>query len=586
MARLGRKRKRHETPSQSSSKALKVFVCVGTPIVLLQLVFVFQLMHKSKREDDNNIAATTATTTAAGASPIIIGDANNVAGNIANPSTDNAPSSPVGSFNGYPITYQESQDGLASSVHCIGESYAPNHVIKRKGLTFDMSWQHRSCQFDFFCYDLTSHEYVIFEGPTEQEATTPALFPEHADISQSYMMVNQTHHIPGLPYDIAIGGLNGKWTHEGMVRLKWYPTIRNELPKNFYALPSDVVMIPFHSLASFNPGHLVWDDFLPIYTLMHIFGMEKHHLLAMRYILPGDGLWASCDWREDRKEDCAFMLKKFGNLMVSNPKDVLPFSTSKEPRFQLLPAAAAAGDNPPQSNLVCARQGLAGMGSLTDHGTKKGHGWEPTDYEIVHNHGRGGQLWRFRNFMLGNLGIPVSDAPPPTPLKIIFSEGSSKASYRNFDWKHHIDALLAADLGDNVMVESYKFSKFSLKEQVDIISQAAIFVTAGGGGAVTATFLSRGASAIIFYGSNTGLRNGRMSGTPARLDYDYFNNMGYVRIHWVGMKKADAHAIRLAREKSPEQIEDIDGFISLIKHDLDIIRKERRQYDAANPSSP
>lgn len=131
-----------------------------------------------------------------------------------------------------------------------------------------MSWQHRSCQFDFFCYDLKEKEYVIFEGPDEKDAST---FPKHADVSQGYMMVNQTHHIPGLPYNIAIGGLNGKWTQEGIVRLKWYPTVRNELPKNFYALPSDVVMIPFHSLASFNPGHLVWDDFLPIYCkYMHL----------------------------------------------------------------------------------------------------------------------------------------------------------------------------------------------------------------------------------------------------------------------------------------------------------------------------
>ena len=135
-------------------------------------------------------------------------------------------------------------------------------------------------------------------------------------------------------------------------------------------------------------------------------------------------------------------------------------------------------------------------------------------------------------------------------------------------------------------VESYKFSRFSLKEQVDIISRAAIFVTAGGGGAVTATFLSRGATAIIYYGSDTGLINGRMSYTPARLDFDYFNNMAYVRAHWIGMKKSDAHKLRLAfNNKTEEQTEDIEGFVTLIKHDLDIIRKERMEYDLDNRSS-
>lgn len=294
----------------------------------------------------------------------------------------------------------------------------------------------------------------------------------------------------------------------------------------------------------------------------------------MRYILPGDGLWASCDWREERNQDCTFMLKKFGSLMVSKPEEVLPFSTNLEPRLLL-------NDEKPKSNMVCAKNGAAGMGALTDHGTRKGHGWEPQDYKIVHNHGRGGQLWRFRNFMMRNLGVPVTDAPPPIkPLKIIFSENSSKASYRNFDWKKQIAGLNAANLDPDVVIETYQFDKYSLKEQVEIIGEAAIFVTAGGGGAVTATFLPRGASLIIFYGADTGLSNGRRSGTPARLDYDYFNNMAYVRAHWVGTDKDVAMDYKRTKHVTAEQMEDIEGLVTLIKHDLDIVRKERMQYDA------
>jgi hypothetical protein len=78
-------------------------------------------------------------------------------------------------------------------------------------------------------------------------------------------------------------------------------------------------MVPFHSIAAMNPGHMVWDDFLPLYTLLHIFGFtnddekddfdldstsSSYDLLMVRFVLPpfaGDscGLWAGCDWRDD-----------------------------------------------------------------------------------------------------------------------------------------------------------------------------------------------------------------------------------------------------------------------------------------------
>jgi hypothetical protein len=62
-------------------------------------------------------------------------------------------------------------------------------------------------------------------------------------------------------------------------------------------------MILFHSMNAANPGHLVWDDWLPIYTLLTMFQVlpGDPQLLWMRYILTGEkGLWASCDVNEER----------------------------------------------------------------------------------------------------------------------------------------------------------------------------------------------------------------------------------------------------------------------------------------------
>lgn len=58
-----------------------------------------------------------------------------------------------------------------------------------------------------------------------------------------------------------------------------------------------------------------------------------------------------------------------------------------------------APHTPGQSDLVCARSAIAGLGSLTDHGvSERGHGWEFADYEETHNHGRGAQFICFATF--------------------------------------------------------------------------------------------------------------------------------------------------------------------------------------------
>ena len=569
--------------SNNNNKTLKYFVMFCSPVILVQLL----LLYKFKPSNLERIAAEISNS-----SPNYYQSSNTNGGKRE----ENSSPASEGSFNGYPISYYKTDDNnneqIFTQVHCIGESYQPDFFLQTERETYDVSWQHRSCQFQFFCYDMDVQKYVIFQNPKERE--TLSIFPKTADVQQTYITDRAPTNDESTPssYGVSIGGINQKWTISGIIRLKWYPEIRTDLPKSFYSLPADVVMIPFHSLASFNPGHLVWDDFLPLFTLMNVFQLDNLRLLAMRYILDDDerALWASCDWRDDRRKDCQKMLEKFGTLMVSNPDTVLPFTTSKEPRFILDDKAAK-----PKSNLICAKNGLAGLGSLTDHGTKKGHGWEEQDYELVHNHGRGGQFWKFRNFMMKNLDVPVDDAPPSIdPIKIVFSDNSSTSALRNYNWDKYISALEETDLGPNVVIERYTFRKHTLKEQVDIIRNAAIFVTAAGGGAVTATFLPRGATAIIFYGARAVKKGGKKENTPARLDFDYFNNMGYIRTHWIGslifrngkrrrwiIKSSPDHIDKSKEllEMEREGQEDIQGFVTLIKHDLNIIRRERLEYD-------
>jgi hypothetical protein len=405
------------------------------------------------------------------------------------------------------------------------------------------------------------------------------------------------------PYGVSIGSINGKWTLRGIPRLQWFPQIKYEpIPfetYDVYALPSNVIMVPFHSLAAMNPGHMVWDDFLPLYTLLHIFGFtnddenddydldstsSSYDLLMVRFVLPpfeGDdrGLWAGCDWRDELRSTCEKMLEKFAPLMIQQ-NDAWTISTQVNPSLTF-----SDGDQnnngqqqpPPTSSskrqLICSRHGMAGIGGLSDHGSEKGHGWNADDYATTYNHGRGGQLWRFRNFMMRNIGIdrPDDDISPDEPLIVYFSQHSSDKIIRSFDFKKEINALQnkllerseALEL-PKVIVEGHVFAKYKVKEQVEMASKAAVFITACGGGAITATFLPRGASLLLYYGETHGVKNNKMNGDPARLDWDMFNNIGYLRVHWI------PQTTRYTRV-------DTDMVTDLIIHELENIHRDRKK---------
>jgi hypothetical protein len=453
-----------------------------------------------------------------------------------------------GTFNGYPIHFR-TKEAVETVSHCVGENYQEG-----------VSWMHRSCEFSFFCFDTETKDYVVFQSPEEDRIISQIEVQPFLDVSQSYLKLSKSR-----TNTVSLGGINLKWTMDkrtGIPRLEWSPEIRTVHRKesvSFYELPPSVVMIPYHSMNGANPGHLVWDDFLPIYTLLTMFQLEDDaDLLMMRYVLKDDkrGLWASCDWNEERKEACHKMQNKFLPLMMgANPIHELTTTES----FSFAPKNGGT-----RSNLICAKHGLAGIGALTDHGTNKLHGWEYTDYETTHNHGRGGMIYEFRNFMLQNLGLPIELEHKP-PFRVIFSENSSNADYRNFDFSKQKKLLQQSFHPSYVSIKSIVFSEVSLEEQLEIASQASILITACGGGAVTSMFLPKGSSVVMYYVEDGGMANNKRTGKPARLDWDLFNNLAYLKVHWLPAGTMDLDA-------------DMQALLLLIQHELDGLIRER-SYD-------
>lgn len=448
-----------------------------------------------------------------------------------------------GTFGGYPIYIKQTSEPLTRS-HCVGEDYQPHQ-----------SWKRKSCHFEFICFDTSVKEFVVYQSAEEERIAPLVDTRPFVDISQSYLN-------PGLNRSnfMSLGGINLKWGMDkakGIRRLRWFPEIRKaptDGTLSYYELPSSVVMIPFHSMNGANPGHLVWDDFLPVYTLLTMFQLEEDsELLMMRYVLKdGRGLWASCDFTHEKTVLCEKMHRKFLPLMVGLDSIKELMTTEK---FVFEPKGEA------KSNLVCARHGVAGFGALTDHGPTKLHGWEEGDYKITQNHGRGGMLYEFRNFMMSNIGVPF-EFGHTIPFRIVFSEKSSDIPTRDLDFRRHMDVLRRSFNPSLVTVESYVFKDIPLVQQVDIASQTTIYISGVGGGAVTATFLPRGASVFLYFLESGGVENGRETGKPARLDWDLFNNIGYLKVHWLPIGTMQKEA-------------DLRSLIYLVQHELDALVREQ-----------
>jgi hypothetical protein len=93
---------------------------------------------------------------------------------------------------------------------------------------------------------------------------------------------------------------------------------------------------------------------------------------------------------------------------------------------------------------------------------------------------------------------------------------------------------------EGVAVESYSFQDLSVREQVEIASRTSVFVTACGGADVTASFLPAGGAVVLYYSETGGAKDNRHTGLPALLDWDVFNAMSYLRVHWMPCNTVDS----------------------------------------------
>jgi len=313
----------------------------------------------------------------------------------------------------------------------------------------------------------------------------------------------------------------------------------------------------------------------------------------MRYVLKGEGMWATCDFSEEKKRQCQQMYDKFIPLMMtmtnqsqSSSQQQQSQSSQQQPHlFTSSTDFVLSLHDKPKSELICARHGAAGSGMLTDHG-KKLHGWNDQDYLVMHNHGRGAMLYDFRNFMIttlfGNNYVSTMQSASttnehsqsnnnnnnqPRRRTIIFSIGSSKTGTRSLHFRQQVERIKNT-FPDELHVIVQRMSELSLEAQVHMTAQSSFYVSICGGGAVTATFLPKGAAAIIYYDETGGHYNNKRTYLPAQLDWDLFNNAAYIRTHWMP-------------KNTMKTEEDLDLLVELIRHELDIM-KHQESFDGGD----
>ncbi|GKZ00044.1 hypothetical protein MPSEU_000957800 [Mayamaea pseudoterrestris] len=430
--------------------------------------------------------------------------------------------SPQMHFNNQPLTLVTKQ--LTSSSNCFNE--APRQFR-------NISWQFTSCQYTNLCFNVQTFQYVLAAGATS------------------------------LP--VALGGINPRWDvgagyDRGSTKVKWSPNVMAAEVDQYYQLPDDVVLVPFHSFAGHNVGHLLWDDFFAIFRLLQLYNMldeqERLQILPIRQVLE-EKLYATCDIRRNKRLQCTSNFQKFLPLMNVDP---MHYSSHKQVNF--------TGNA--KSPLVCSKRAVAGLGMLTDHG-KRDHGWEMHQQRegigesvVPHMLGKGKLFWDFRLFVLRNLGLKDSEPAlfiKETAPRIIFSLESSRDWDRRLTFTQQIRAL-EKDLAANAAnIQAHTLWQMPLADQIQLAMNCHIFVTTCGGGSITATFLPRGASLLVFYNETGGFDFGsfQSNGAPARLDWDLLGNAAHLRVHWLPIGGMDTK-------------DGLNLFVNLIRHELKVIK--------------
>ena len=178
-----------------------------------------------------------------------------------------------GHVQGMPLEYHASNT-MHSLVHCVGDNFGIE------------AWMYRSCQFRYLCWDTQQNDFVLFQSPQGVKLQQMLLKQQQSQVLTVSSLVSFNAS------SMAIGSISNPtlWDKQQVQLLQWSPRVltQGEQSSGYYALPSNAMLVPFHSMSGMEPTHLLCDDFMYIFNLLQMFDLidPKNQIMPIRYILP------------------------------------------------------------------------------------------------------------------------------------------------------------------------------------------------------------------------------------------------------------------------------------------------------------
>lgn len=391
--------------------------------------------------------------------------------------------------------------GRRSWVRCVGSKYT------------ESDWLTRSCHYRNLCHDGSTGRFVYFSGEGGD--------PGRVDVSLS----------PG--------------SADERAGVRWAPDVRaGTVPAGTPVVRGAHVL--YSDYNSMNVGHMVWDVLWPWWRLLGMFGLpaeDFRHLRWERRPLLWSMAWLQRQHRHEERR-VAFARSKRNFVRFT------PLLT----RHMHVPLESYAHEG-----LRCFEDVVAGMGSLGCHCARdvSVHGRTPDPSNANCNAGLGPLWWQFRSRVLERARVPGGPPPCAAP-RVLLATTLSPGKREGANWAE-LAAFLRHQLGATAVVDTPDLPALPVRDQLAVTASAAVFVSACGGGASTATFLPRGATVLLFCGGIT-------KGSPWRRDdWPVFENLAYARVHYVDVHiDAESHTFTI----------DVPATAALVARSLD----EWREY--------
>jgi len=455
----------------------------------------------------------------------------------------------VGTFHGFPVTYQSAATATTaqhhSTVHCVGENFGVD------------AWMYRSCQFRHLCYDMTQQELVVFPSPAEQQLQ--ALLNERPDrplVTIQSLLSNNNNKV-------ALGPIpefhpKGSTVADQRRQLEWFPVAISQLPEHgYYQLPSNVVLVPFSSAAgpsssrrtTGSSGPSAWQDCLSMFTLLSMFGLLEPHQGDQQQQQQPEIL--VMDLNHHQSSSSIDKKSTFRQLLAAMGVGDHGYIPSAEAlSLQLAPGQAVRG-----SDLVCARTGAAGVGMVANLLAVKPD--TVHDLAWTHNAGVSARVQEFRDFVAEQGQVLVtSSAASATATAAVKSSGSHELAITFFespingllddaeprqelasqDFQEAYKRVRSAFSDKGVAVERVQAGSLDFTSRARAAADSIVFVAFCGKHIVAATFLPRGASLVVYCDGGDGNESDRKASWSKRLDWKMLHNAAYFRTHWIALQ--------------------------------------------------